>query len=584
MTIPKLGFTLLALLLMLSSSRPSYAAPPSQQTDTVQVIVALRMPDAQITDATELKVEIADTQDAVMQSVPAAEIEEIHRYENLPAFVAEVSPEGLAALQTNPQVEAVDVDMPVQMTATGENGTLMQAPQVRSQFGLTGKGVNVAVLDTGLDTSHPDLMGSIITQHCFNHATCPPSQSDEGLSAQDEQGHGTHVAGIITSDGTTAPLGVAPDAGIVAVRVLNSSGSGWTSDVVKGLEWVVANRAAYNIKVVSMSLGGGKYDGICDNINANTILYANAIKAARQAGLVIFAASGNDGLPNQLMAPACVTGVIAVGNVHDKAVAQYNWPSCTDTNVSPNMVTCSSNSGSELDLLAPGTTIISTKLGGGQVSLSGTSMSTPHASAVAALMLQAKPTLSATEIETILKETGYAVTDKRNSRITPRVDALAAINRVFNANNNGISGKIVLQGRTNHSGAQIFVSDQPCATATFSQAIAITDATGQFTLGSTPTIASTTNYQCLRVTATHYLPGQYAMPQGNLGTLTLLTGDINGDNLINILDLAAVASAYGSTQATADLNVDNIVDIFDLSLAAKNYQKTGPLTNWQPTN
>jgi len=550
-----------------------------QEADVVRVVVALRQPDSRA----EIRIQgaqIAQAQQDVIEDVSTEEMTVIHQYDTLPAMAVEVTEDGLSELANNPNVTAVDLDM--QVFATLETSIdYIGANLARSNFGVTGQGVNVAVLDTGVDMTHPDIASNVIAQYCFNHGTCPPSQTDESLSAQDEQGHGSHVAGIIASKGTTTPLGVAPGVNIVAVRVLNKNGSGWTSDVVKGIEWVTANRFAYNIKVINMSLGGGGFTGNCDNVNANTILYNNAIANARKAGLVVFAASGNEGLPNQLMAPACVSGVIAVGNIHVESTDRFNWPTCTDTNVTPDLVTCSSNSSSELDLLAPGAGIRSIRLGGGSVIQSGTSMSTPHAAGVAALMLQADPTLSPTDIETVLKESGTVVTDPRNGRTTPRIDAFAAVSQVTDpiSSTSQISGIVELQGRTAHGGVKVYISTESCETATFETPITLTDETGYFEIANTPTIAST--YQCLQVSIGHYLTGQYANPQGKLGTIKLLTGDVNADDTIDIFDISLIAQDYGSDSATSDLNVDNAVDIFDLSLAAKNYNQSGPLVDWE---
>lgn len=557
-----------------------------QQGDKVRVVVALRPPnlDAEVTTQA---VQIAQTQERVMRDVPPGEFDVSHRYRSVAGLAGEVSPEGLEALRNNPDVQAVDLDMPVQI-ALAESTALVRANEVWAKFNLTGDGVNVAVLDTGVDVTHPDLADNLISQHCFNHGTCLPDQTDESSSAQDEQGHGSHVAGIISSGGNVAPLGVAPDAGIVAVRVLNRNGSGWTSDVVKGIEWVVANRVTYNIKVINLSLGGGAYRENCDQETANTQLYASAVESARRAGIVVFAASGNEGLPNQIMTPACISGVIAVGNVYDTATDRFTWPTCTGLSVVADEVTCSSNSSSDLDLLAPGAGILSVGLGGNSVTQSGTSMSTPHAAGVAALLLQAQPDLTPTEIETILKETGVPVRDSRTQRVTPRIDAFAAVSRVMSptTTTSTIAGTVALQGRETAGGVEVYVSEQSCDTATFETPITMTDDTGFFEIGSTPTVAASTpitptTYQCLQVVAERYLIGQHENPTGNLGTITLLNGDVNGDNRITILDIAAIAQNYGSDNAASDLNSDNLVDIFDLSLAAKNYEQQGPLTDWQ---
>jgi subtilisin family serine protease len=307
------------------------------------------------------------------------------------------------------------------------------------------------------------------------------------------------------------------------------------------------------------------------------MLYAAAVQAARQAGMTIFAAAGNGGQTEALMAPACVSGVVAVGNVYDAPLTRLTWPTCVDENIVADQVACSSNSGSELDLLAPGVQIRSTDLGGGEGTKSGTSMSTPHAAAVAALLIQANPNLTADEVETILEETGGLVTDGRNGRVTPRLDALAAVTRVVVGQVTQISGTVLLQGRMDHGGTQIFLSEQPCNSAISGEPAAITDAEGDFEI-NVP--ADQTN-QCLEVRQTGYLTGQKNLPQGEVGTLTLPGGDVVKDEVINILDLALMAIHYGSTEARADVNADGEVDIFDLTIAASNYNARGPVSNWE---
>jgi subtilisin family serine protease len=400
----------------------------------------------------------------------------------------------------------------------------------------------------------------------------------ESTTAQDENGHGTHVAGIIASQGQTSPQGIAADAGLVAVRVLGQSGSGFTSDVLAGMDWVVANQAQLNVRVMNLSLGGGSYSGVCDQADANTMLYAAAVQAAREAGITIFAAAGNAGQAEALMAPACVSGVVAVGNVYDAPLAQMNWPTCEDTNILAGQTACSSNSSPELDLLAPGVQIRSTNLGGGEGTRSGTSMSVPHAAAVAALLLQANPDRSPAEIELTLKETGLPVTDGRNSRITPRIDALAAVTRVVVGQVTPVSGTVRLQGRTNFSGTGIFLNPEPCSSSLSGvEPNAVTDAQGRFTIIPSANVV----YRCLKAVQPGYLMGQKELPQGAVGVITLPGGDVVEDGVINILDLAFMAIHYRSSEPAADVNADGEVDIFDLAIAASNYNQRGPVINWE---
>ncbi len=539
---------------------------------TVRVIVALY---PELTAQTE---QIAQSQASLMQSMVAGDFNLIHQYQNLPGLVGEVTPAGLEALRQQPEVAAIALDLPVEAVDLAPSAIFIGADAVQRDFGLSGVGVNVAVLDTGVDIAHMDLAAKIVGQHCFNRSGgCLPDNSIESDNAQDENGHGTHVAGIIASQGQSSPRGIAADAGLVAVRVLSRSGSGFSSDVLAGMDWVVAYQPQLNVRVMNLSLGGGSYGGICDQADANTMLYAAAVQTARQAGITVFAAAGNGGQTEAMMAPACVSGVIAVGNVYDTSLERFTWPNCADESIIPDRVACSSNSSTELDLLAPGVQVWSTNLGSGESFKSGTSLSTPHATAVAALLLQANSTLTPDELETILKETGLSVTDPRNGRVTPRLDALTAVTRVVVGEVDPISGTVLLQSRTDHSGTNIYLSEEPCSPSLNGEPATITDAEGRF--GVNP--PAERKYQCLQAVQPGYLVGQKELPEGKVGTITLPGGDVFHDGIINILDLAFMAIHYRSDNPMADVNADGRVDIFDLTIAASNYNQRGPVTNWE---
>ena len=558
---------------------PGLAQQDGNQAPQVRVIVALWPPPqgAELSAQADM---VAQSQDSVLASVSGAEFQMDYRYRVVPGMAGSVTQVGLQALLSNPQVRAVAFDLPVQ-AQLGESATVIRADRVWNEFGITGAGVNVAVLDSGFDVGHPDLDDSIIAQHCFNHGTCPPGNTSEGESARDENGHGTHVTGIITSRGAVSPRGIAPDTGIVAVRVLSGAGNGWTSDVVAGIDWVVANQARLNVRVMNLSLGGGSYAAGCDNSDANSMLYATAVQAAQQAGIIVFAAAGNGATADKMMMPACVSSVVAVGSTYDANLGPFTWggakPICTDATTTIDQLTCTSNSSPALDLLAPGALITSAGLGGGVANRSGTSMSTPHASAVAALMLQAQPRLTPPEIETILKETGLPVTDPRNGRVTPRVDAYAAVQRAMGSPSAAIHGTVLLQNRAAHDGTVILAEQQPCGSSPAGNPVATTDAQGGFQVLS----AAGQTAQCLWATRSGFLSAQRATPAGGLGTVTLLGGDVNADNIVNIFDMAAVAGRYGGSDPVADFNGDGVVNIFDLAMAAANYEKRGPLTEWQ---
>lgn len=236
----------------------------------------------------------------------------------------------------------------------------------------TGVGSKVAVLDTGIDVDHPDLD----VAGGYNAIT-----NIEG-AADDDNGHGTHAAGIIaalkdTGEDTGAVTGVAPDASLYAVKVLNAAGSGYVSDVVDGIYWAINN----DMDVINLSLGTSTH---------YSTLHA-AVDAAYAAGIVVVAAAGNEGNPpgkgDNVIYPAKYSSVIAVAatNQDDE---RPKW----------------SSTGPDLELAAPGVDILSTWNDGGYEGKSGTSMAAPHVSGTVALVL-ASGLYTVDEVRSILQAT-----------------------------------------------------------------------------------------------------------------------------------------------------------------------------------
>ena len=356
------------------------------------------------------------------------DFEEKHRMVTIPWVSARISRAVLQKLRDHANVAIIEEDIPIH-ALLAESAPLIGADR-SWDLGVTGAGINVAILDTGIDTDHPDLQNSLAWEECFlSGARCPGSTTGRASgdgSAEDGHGHGTHVAGIITSDNTTH-RGVAPDAGIVAIKVLDDSGSGLMSDIEHGLDWVAANYAAYDIGIVNMSLGSGvSYGYACDNEYTSM---SEVVAQVRSKGVMLFAASGNDGEDSGINMPACLSNVVSVGSVYDDNVGALNYSVCSETETAADQITCFSNVSDNLDLLAPGAIIVSSKTGGGSISMSGTSMAAPHAAAVAALLLEANSDQSPDEIIDLMTETGATVYDDRlgEEGWLPRVDAETAV-------------------------------------------------------------------------------------------------------------------------------------------------------------
>ena len=277
------------------------------------------------------------------------------------------------------------------------------------KMGLTGQGVIVAIIDTGIDASHPDLAGAVIDEACFTaNRGCPNGASQqfgEG-SARDDNGHGTHVAGVIAGRGKTAPEGLAPNTRIVAVKIAAADGSTSTQAMIAALRWLAKSHP--EVQVINMSLGTtATYSGVCDSASPITSALRQAGDAARSQGAVIVAAAGNEGQTDRMSAPACVTGFLSVGAVHaEKGSISANG--CTDLKTAADRVACFSNSSSSLDILAPGAGIVSADLGGGKTNRSGTSQAAAVVSGAVALLLEGAPG-TGSRIDAALFASGAAI-------------------------------------------------------------------------------------------------------------------------------------------------------------------------------
>ena len=340
------------------------------------------------------------------------------RFKSINAIAATVTLEGLRKLSADSSVVSVGLD-------SGGRGGLNQArPQVnidhvRQTYGYTGNGIEVAVLDSGIDTDHVDLQSMILSQKCFAD-DCPNGPN----SAEDDNGHGTHVSGIIASQGNFAPKGGSPGVKIHAVKVLDSNGSyERSSTVLSGLDHVINELPS--VDLVNMSLGSNdRFSSDCDDTYSYTQALSSAINTLRERGVLSFVSSGNDADNDHISAPACIANAIAVGAVYDTNPQSYYSDACTELNPTADTLTCFSNSSVSVDIVAPGSPITSTRLGGGATIYSGTSMATPLAVSCAALIMEFEPTVTAEEVESLLESSRFSIQDD-DGRNFPRLDCLA---------------------------------------------------------------------------------------------------------------------------------------------------------------
>jgi len=277
-------------------------------------------------------------------------------------FAARMTDADARRLAANPAVKYVERNGIKRIIGSQSNATwgIDRVDQVdlpldrQYSYSLTGKGVNAVVIDTGVDAKQPDFGGRVVRG--FNAL-----QTGSVDDASDVHGHGTHVAGTIASQ----TWGLAKEATIIPVRVCDSRGECTDADIVEAVEWVTANVALP--AVVNMSLGGG--------IDEKTQATEDAIRASIQKGIAYVVAAGNDSADACRYSPARIPEVITTGSTtrSDGRSSFSNYGKC-------------------VDIFAPGSNIVSARRGSGSMTMSGTSMASPHAAGVAALLLEKNPT------------------------------------------------------------------------------------------------------------------------------------------------------------------------------------------------
>src|SRR5438094_5852910 len=273
------------------------------------------------------------------------------------------------------------------------------------QQGTTGGGVTVAVLDSGV-AADADLVQPA------NRILASVNFADQRL-ASDPGGHGTHIAGIIAGNGSRSGgefVGIAPQANVVDVRVLSSTGSGRISSVVRGIEWVLAHRAAYNIRVINLSFGAPT------PTSYRTDPMSAAVEIAWRRGLVVVAAAGNSGPGRDtVVTPGTDPYAITVGATDDRGtlsrgddmLAWFSGWGSADSNAKPDLVAPGRRlvsirvPGSALDTLFPDRIVVAHN-GSTYFRLTGTSMATGVVSGAAALLLQRWPNLTPDQVKALL--------------------------------------------------------------------------------------------------------------------------------------------------------------------------------------
>ncbi|HBB56471.1 TPA: hypothetical protein DEW47_01870 [Patescibacteria group bacterium] len=293
--------------------------------------------------------------DKIIKEVGGSKIDHLNN-----ASVLNANQSGINKLKTRSDVKYIEEDVQIFTLGRGASNFSNFQPKQNASWGFwkiqaqdawnkatgKGEGIKVAVIDTGISIIHPDLVvaGGV-------NVIVP------GRGYNDDNGHGSHVAGIIAAqDNLIGVIGVSPKVSLYAVKALDKNGAGYISSIIRGIEWAIAS----NMSVINLSVGS----------DSDSQILHDAITKATNAGIVVVVAAGNSGPnDNTVSYPAKYQEVIAV--------------SATNQN---NTITSWSSRGSEVDVAAPGENIVSTYLGKGYAMESGTSMAAPFVSGVVALI------------------------------------------------------------------------------------------------------------------------------------------------------------------------------------------------------
>lgn len=351
------------------------------------------------------------------------DIDQLTDYSHLPmAFKRFRSSAALQALLADNHVVAVYENKLLHHALTTSLPFINQ-PTV-SAAGDSGAGTTVAVIDDGID----------YTLAAFGFCTAPGTPSTCHVvvstnfgSGTTDTSHGSNVSAIV--------LGVAPATKIAMLNAFSGTTAA-TSNIISAINWTISNRATYNIVAINMSLGdSSKNTSTCASGNA----FYTPITNARNAGINVVVAAGNDAYTNALSKPACTPGAISVGAVYDANWGGLVWGGgvCTDSTTAADQVTCFSDSASFLTMLAPGALITAAGFTEG-----GTSQASPHVAGSIAVLRAAFPNETLAQIESRLTNSDVMITDPRNGITKPRLNLLAAARPA----NDAFANRVALSG------------------------------------------------------------------------------------------------------------------------------------------
>lgn len=434
---------------------------------TVRVVVGLSVafaPEGLLrpADAARQRIDIAGTQDALLAKLPSVAARAGHgrKFAAIPFVVLTLTPVELEAVLAMAGLTSIEEDLKLSPSLWYSlpllyGGTLWEA-------GFSGAGQAVAVLDSGVDNTHPFLNGKVVSEACFSTSdasyasVCPggvPVSTAAGSGrACDAPGcaHGTHVAGIAAGKaGVTSapPGGVAKDASLIAMQVFTkyrdqSACDGFNfdgtpqpgciaanfTDVLYALDRVYALSGTLSIAAVNMSIGANGFARQCDAVYPSI---KAAIDNLRSSGIATVVASGNDGYINATSFPACISSAVSVGATFAHGGTVQCPPGGAVSSGATDYVACFSNSASFLSLLAPGALVTSSVPGAPPYAqFSGTSMAAPHVAGAWAVLKQKNPAASVADVSSVLDATGFPIIDSRNGVLKKRIDVRRALDAV----------------------------------------------------------------------------------------------------------------------------------------------------------
>ena len=403
-----------------------------RKTGSMPVIVQFKAPTGSVGKSSNSR-ELAYLQHRIIEDAGATG--RVRNFRHLPFVSMEITENGLRRLLDDERVESIQQDEPYEPLLT--ETAISVGAEAAWSYGGSGAGQTVVVIDTGVDVTHEFLADKIIHEACFasnyssssnsftSVSTCPEEAEeavgpgaamncDASISGCD---HGTRVAGIVAGQ-SDEMSGIARDANLVAIQVFsrfeNYCGDkpcvrSWVSDQVAALDYVYGVHDSLNIAAVNLSLGGGHFttQENCDEVNP---AMRSIIDMLHDEGVAVIAASGNSGLADGLVAPACLSNAISVG-----------------ATTKQDDVSSFSSSADFLDLLAPGQGVVTSVPGGGYSAATGTSFSAPHVAGAWAILRAGNPDVSIEELLNALRSTGHQITDERNGVVTPRIQVDAAL-------------------------------------------------------------------------------------------------------------------------------------------------------------